>query len=743
MRNMNETQALALQRKKDNEPGVLQPQAIYGLIERVLGQDYADIFVIEALENEGIDRFSLNDIVVEGRNKILLQASSGIAAAGALRWYIKNRCHSYIGPLSKRLHLPKIPPSMNGHYENESPFVYRYFFNYCTFGYTCAFWSWDEWEPFLDWLVLSGYNLVLNPLGNERVWTNTLQKLGYTLEQARRFLCSPAFYPWQCMLNLTEWGGAAPEHFYDNRVELSRKFIARLNELGANVVLPGYCGAVPDDIGEHFPEVQVLEQGNWCYFKRPALLMPKEPMFEKIAKIYYEEQCRLLGNCTAYFSVDPFHEGGNTGNADLGAYAQACYQEMQRVRSSAVWVLQGWGDNPKRSILNALPVEGVLILNLRSESNVNGGDNFADRPWIYGSVNNFGGVRVLRARLNRQYYAPHTALEDKSNTIVGIGMLPEGVEVDECGFDIFSDIAFWQEIPDIQEWQTSYLINRYGISTSALERAWDALRREVYLTDTSRTPRGSALCSQPSLTVSMYTPACATKAHTYHPKCLIPILKDLLQENHRLGENEQYRLDVAEIMRQLVALTSWGVVEQLQDAFRSQDLDTFEDAASNLMKLFDYQCKVMADSPALTLRQRLAMAERYAKTPGEKAYFTFQQKALITIWGDRSAFQYLHDYSAREWSGMLEYFHRPRWERYINYLRLKLLCPTLDKDVDMDYPQFDTDRAFCLSTEPIEDVTPAENRAYAAELIAFCSKLLEEQKIEVPDEMQLHAMELS
>ncbi len=741
MNKLNATQALALERKKANEPGLLQPQAVYGLIRRVFGEHYADVFVIEALDNDGIDRFSIADTVADGKEKILLRASSGIAAAGALRWYLQEKCGSYIGPLTRRLKVPQVPPAIGGSYENESPFVYRYFFNYCTFGYTCAFWSWAEWEPFLDWLVLSGYNLILNPLGNERVWTNTLQRLGYTLAEARRFLASPTFYPWQSMLNMTEWGGAAPEHFYDDRVALSKKLTARLNELGANVVLPGYCGAVPNDIGEHFPEAQVLEQGVWCFFKRPALVMPEEPLFEKIANIYYDEQIKTLGDCTAYFSVDPFHEGGNTGGADLAAYGKACYRQMQKVRPTAVWVLQGWGDNPKRDILRALPAEGVLILNLRSETNVNGGDNFADRPWIYGAVNNFGGVRILRARLDRQYYGPHAALAEENNTMVGIGSLPEGVEVDECAFDLFSDIAFLREIPAIEAWQTSYLTHRYGYTSPALERAWTALRRDVYLNDTSRTPRGSALVSKPSLTIAMYTHYCGTKAHTYHPKCLIPIAQDLLQEKDRLIGCDQYRFDVGEILRQLVALTSWGVVEQLQDAFRAADVDTFEAAAADLMKLFDLQCKVMADNPAPTMKQRLAMAQRYAKTPGELAYFTFQQKTLVTTWGNRNAYIKLADYSTREWSGLLEHVHRPRWERYINYLRLELLNPTPGKDVDADYPQFDTDRAFCLSQTPVENVTPVYELEYTQELIEFCGKLLDSQTIEVTVEKQERAME--
>ena len=90
---------------------------------------------------------------------------------------------------------------------------------------------------------------------------------------------------------------------------------------------------------------------------------------------------------------------------------------------------------------------------------------------------------------------------------------------------------------------------------------------------------------------------------------------------------------------------------------------------------------------------------------------------------------------------MLEYFHRPRWERYLNYVRMELMYPRLGDELDKDYYQYDTDRAFCLSHTPAEPVTPAEDHAYVPELLAVCEKLLDQQVIEVPGEQQENTME--
>ncbi len=740
--NPTEIRECAAFRKQENYPFRFQPQAILDLIGRIFGQTYAERFELRCMDGAaGMDGFRLSDI---DQGNIRLEATSGVAAAAGIRWYLHNRCGSYIGPITRRLNIPQTPPGIGKTQEGRSPFLYRYFFNYCTFGYTCAFWDWEQWESFLDWLLLAGYNLILNPLGNERVWENVLQKIGYSPEDARKFLCSPVFYPWQCMLNLTGWGGAAPEHWYDDRVALSKRITQRLNDFGAAVVLPGYSGIVPDDFTLRFPEAEILEQGDWCNFKRPSLVSYKDKWFQRIADLYYEEQAHLLGSGHPYFSVDPFHEGGNSTSVDIAEYGQTCYGAMKKADSRAVWVLQGWTTNPNRKMLKALPVDGVLIANLKSEVNVDGGDDFVHRPWMYGCVNNFGGRRVPRANLNIQYSGPHKAINNEEYSMVGIAMLPEAVEVDECAFDVFADIFFSQEISPVENWQTDYIRTRYGIVSPALEKAWSQLREDVYLSDTSATPRESPFCTRPSLTVSMVTPACGTSAFTYDPAVLVSIIFHMAQELPALIHNEQYCFDLTELMRQLVALTGWGVVKRIQEAFKDKDLQSFTDGEKQLNRLFDYKCKIMADSPIPDLREKLAQARRFGKTPEEQAWFAYQLKLLITSWGNEAASEVLHDYSAREWHGMLEAFYRPRWKAYLHYLRENWNHSCSWQELDLAYPHFQLEQEFCLRDDPCSiPLLPEEKFGYLYGLLSDCAQLLKEQQIVVLLKKQSNAMELT
>ena len=48
-----------------------------------------------------------------------------------------------------------------------------------------------------------------------------------------------------------------------------------------------------------------------------------------------------------------------------------------------------------------------------------------------------------------------------------------------------------------------------------------------------------------------------------------------------------------------------------------------------------------------------------------KDAFEFNAKALITTWGGRQSARSLGDYAYRQYSGLLDDYIKPRWEKYI------------------------------------------------------------------------------
>lgn len=684
---------------------MLDGVAVSGLIERIAGKKYAEKFIFSQIEplNKGMDRYSIEDTKSK---KILIKATSGVAAACAFKWYLENRCGSYVGPLTKRLNLPENPPDSTFH-SDESLCLYRYFLNYCTYGYTLVFWDWDRWQQFLDWMMMAGYNLVLNPLAHEVTWLNLLAELGYTKEKAKAFLCAPTFFPWQCMMNLTSWGGAAPDSWYEGRLQLCRKVNSYLKSFGAGVVLPGYSGMVPADFKEHYPEAEPIGQGGWCGMQRPGILLPDDSSFKMVAESFYRNQKELLGEDFHYFSTDPFHEGGDSSSVNLTDYAKTILDCMYIASDNPVWFLQGWSNNPIREMLCALPAKNVLIANLKSTTNINGGDNFAGYPWLYCCVNNFGGQRVMRGNIGKMTGEMHAVLSDCEYTAVGIGMLPEGIECDEILFDAFSTISLTKEPLNADKWLKKQLAVRYGICSDNTFKGWKLLRDKVYINDTEAIPLESSLLTRPSLTVGKVSTSSSDK-HSYNPLDLYDAFKILMRDYGSVPTSDTYRLDMLDIARQVIDYKGWEYLKGIQITFNDRNEEEFEKNAKQFMCMYDVVEKLLSCDKHTLLGVWLESAVSYGKTVSEKAYFEFIARTLVTLWGDRGGASVLRDYAAKEWNGLIEDFYRPRWQSYINILRRSFVTGEEPREYNRyDSEYFFTTLSKSYPTEPYGDFDKA------------------------------------
>ena len=117
---------------------------------------------------------------------VRIEASDGVAAASGLRHYLRTACG--LDPLDL---LPEPIPDAalpdgwpdQPLAEQASPWRWRYHLNYCTFGYSTAYWTWDDWEREIDWMALHGVNLPLTIVGYEAIWLRVLQRRGLTEER--------------------------------------------------------------------------------------------------------------------------------------------------------------------------------------------------------------------------------------------------------------------------------------------------------------------------------------------------------------------------------------------------------------------------------------------------------------------------------------------------------------------------------------------------------------------------------
>ena len=667
--------------KNRNTPDVFDSAAITALIKRIAGDVYAQTFVFEQAESDGFDCFE----VFAKDNKICIRANAGVSAAAGFNQYLKEVCHYSVGILSTSGSLPAEPPVPDIPIRRKSKFLYRYFFNYCTFSYTYAFDNWSDWEKTLDYLLLSGYNLILNPVGIEWVWKKVLCDLHYTDEDVEAFLCGPAFYAWQWMMNMTGWTGGAPEHWYEQRVKLAGKINERLQSFGASSVIPGYAGMVPDSFTKYFPDSKIVEQGYWVGFKRPGLILPTDPNYDRIADLYYNTCRKIKGaDKIAYFSADPFHEGGITEGVDLGAFARGTYKKMSEYAPNAIWVMQEWG-KPKTEIIENLNDGSVLVLSLCADSKPTAADQTDIAPWCYCAVNVFGGQYTMHGAAKEQLLNPFRHLANHTSKIVGIGYMPESVNCNEILYAINAENAFGNGFGSVEDFLKVYSKDRYGKSQSDI---LETLRKVFLVSFHMDRPLGgeSALCARPALDVCRAS-AWSTPAKPYLDQTiLVDYVQAMFAHYDELSEHGGYRMDLLEAARQMLSNLSWYYVDRIRESYFARDLKTLSAFGQKLLRLFELQSDLVSCDRGRMLGTWLKKARRWGKTAEERAYFEKNARLQITLWGDRNAAKYLRDYSAREWQGMLEDFYKPRWERFLARLENALMMQQPLEDID-DYAE--------------------------------------------------------
>ena len=69
-------------------------------------------------------------------------------------------------------------------------------------------------------------------------------------------------------------------------------------------------------------------------------------------------------------------------------------------------------------------------------------------------------------------------------------------------------------------------------------------------------------------------------------------------------------------------------------------------------------------------RKKTSSTSSAGADAAEKDLYEKNARDLITLWGDRESG--LHEYSCRQWAGLIKDFYKPRWQQYFDVLRHKM-----------------------------------------------------------------------
>lgn len=642
---------------------------VNGLLERI-DPGASKKFIIQVKKGQS-DFFELD----QKGDKVVIRGNNYVNIATGLNWYLKYYAGIHLSWNGMTAKLPESLPKVSTPVRKETNLSLRYDFNYCTYSYTMAFWDWERWEKEIDWMALHGINLPLAVVGQECVWKNMLEKLGYSKEEINKFIAGPAFLAWWAMNNLEGWGGPNPDSWYTQQEALQKKILKRMREYGIEPVFPGYSGMVPHDANKKLG-LNVTEPALWNGFTRPAFLLPTDSRFNEIASLYYKELEKLFGKAN-YYSMDPFHELEDAGSVDFDAAGKAVLKAMKDVNPKATWVIQGWTENPRPEMIKNLNNGDILILDLFSECRPMWGipsiwkreKGYEQHDWLFCMIENFGGNVGLHGRmdqlLNNFYLTKNNPL---AAHLKGIGLTMEGSENNPVMFELMCELPWRPEKFTKEEWLKDYLFARYGVRDEKITQAWSILADGIYncpFGNNQQGPHESIFCGRPGLN-NFQASSWSKMQNYYDPTSTEAAARLMLEVADKYKGNNNFEYDLVDIVRQSLSDRGRIVYNQTIADFKSFDKKSFAAHSQEFLNILLAQNRLLGTRSEFRVGRWIEQARNLGTTPEEKDLYEWNARVQITTWGNRVCANDggLRDYAHKEWNGLLKDFYYKRWAAY-------------------------------------------------------------------------------
>lgn len=672
--------------KVDDEPVVPiyveNPSVVVEMLDRIGGMGTGTRF--ELLCDNSLLLNKQDQFIISQKNgKPFIKGSSISAITTGINWYLNhyakvNLTWNNLTTDLSTVSLP-LPDAEESHICDAD---YRYYLNYCTFGYSMTTWTWERWEKEIDWMALHGINMPLQIIGLEQVWKAFLMKdCGYAEADAEAFVAGPAYTAWWGMNNLEGWGGDGSDQtrgmtddaWYARQVELAQKILARERALGMEPVLPGFSGMMPSG----FPGAE--SQGNWCGFKRPYILDPTSSSFADYASKYYTRLEEVMGN-SKYYSMDPFHEGGRISSGKYNEGYRAVFDAMNdNCGTDTKWIIQQWQwAGYQAGSLNAVPKGRLIVLDLFADGSpaFDSYNGYAPQEAIYCTIPNFGGRTGFFGRIPKMA-DNYFSYKAKYSTIKGVGAAPEAIEQTPVVYDLLFELPWIGSKPNCDEWMNNYVHARYGTeSAPAGEDAWSLLLNSALNnTTTLQGPQEAIICGRPSLTINKVSSWGGSEIF-YDKEKMVKAAFSLLEmgEPASVAGKQNYSYDLCDIARQTLTDYSKLLLQSLNSYSQDPTNQDFTDRRDTFLQLILDIDRLLGTNQMFRLGNwtetaRKAASEVNGATIATADWYELNNaRQLITTWGDYAASEGggLRDYSYRQWQGILKDLYYERWKYWFD-----------------------------------------------------------------------------
>lgn len=665
---------------------------VKGVIGRILGEAYVDWFTFELAE--GADGKDYYEISNDADGKIHIKGNEGLSITTGLNHYLKYYCNVHVSQQTKQAAMPEAIVPVKETVRRTSPYEVRYAYNYCTLSYTMPFWGYDEWQRELDYFALNGVNLILDTTATEALWVKYLLNYGYDVDEAKAFVCGYSYKAWWLMGNLESYGGPVGDQWILDTVEMARKNQRYMTVLGMQPCLQGFMGALPEKFADHANETlmaagysdiypYMVEQGDWSGFTRPPILKTTYDGYDDMAAKFYEAQEYIYGQVTSYYAGDLAHEGGvippDLSKPEMSAHI---LDQMMGYDKDAVWVIQSWLSNPNKEILEGFgehKEDHVLVLDLDATENPHwsnttnwNGKEFGGTSWVFCMLDNYGGRTGMHGEL--LYLATQiTHANANSEHMKGIGISPEGTQLNPVNYDLFWEMGWETQAMDLDAWLKDYVTRRYGKYSQKIYDGWQLLLETAYGyckedgTYQYHTGNNNSIINMrpsfnPTIVIGDYK-------IPYDVEKFEKAADLIVSEFDSFKDNECYIYDVVDLLRQVVSNTDVAYYEMIVAAYNAGEYELFRKYKDKLLEsilLLDEISSYQADSLVGTW---IGRARNFYNDDRNGEYDDYSKemmeinaRAIVSIWSSKT----LQTYGHRQYAGMLADYNYPMWKSWLD-----------------------------------------------------------------------------
>lgn len=603
--------------------------------------------------------------------KLIITGNNANSLATGLNYYLNYYCHTFVSWFKEDpVQLPSVMPKIPGEFHRAARSKERFFLNYCTYGYTMAWWNWQDWEHFIDWMALNGVNMPLAITGQEAVWYKVWRQFGLSDSEIRHFFTGPAYLPWHRMANIDGWDGPLPTDWIDSQAKLQQKILARERSLDMTPVLPAFAGHVPAALKSKYPSARIQSLGKWGGFPsqyHSSFLDPLDPLFKKIQRAFLEQQTRLFGTNHIY-GADPFNEvtPPSWDPSYLATVSRVIYRSMEQVDPKATWLQMGWIFYYNRrhwtniridSFLRAVPQDKMMLLDYYDEKTEvwKITDRFFNQPYIWCYLGNFGGNTMLTGNLDTVESRMEDAFDRGGSNLWGVGSTLEGFGVNPLMYDYVLEKAWSSGAVDVKQWIKDWAIRRCGTADPSVEKAWAILHNKVYISPAVH--RSAVTITRPSFTGQGNRTG---PSIDYDNRDLLKAWGLMLQSTKR--DRATYQYDLANIGRQVLGNYFSDLRDRFTADYQDHNLMRMRSDSAAMIDLIHDMDTLVGTQSSFLLGKWLHDAEAMGRNEAEKRYYEKDARNILTTWG--GADQSLNDYARRGWSGLLNDFYATRWKMF-------------------------------------------------------------------------------